>query len=60
MGFESGVTDYVVGQTVVTVFFPVDRKGNEEVACKHCQFYDTARRRCWLTAQVVNYPDKFV
>lgn len=58
--FDSGVTDYVVGQAIVTVFFPVDKRGVAEVACKHCKFYDPNRRLCWLTKDIVNYPEKFV
>lgn len=58
--FESGVMKYIKAIAVVEVGFPVDWRGNAEIACKHCQFYDRAKQRCNLTQQVVNFPDKYV
>ncbi|MBQ8357129.1 MAG: hypothetical protein IJX39_04905 [Clostridia bacterium] len=58
--FDSGVSRYIKARAVVEVSFPVDWRGNIEIACKHCQFFDRAKQRCNLTQQVVNFPDKFV
>lgn len=58
--FDSGVARYIKAVAVVEVFFPVDFKGREEIACKHCQFYVRATQRCGLNQQVVNYPDYYV
>jgi hypothetical protein len=58
--FDSGVAQYIVAKAEVKVYFPVDYKGREEVACKHCQFYVRATQKCGLNGQVVNYPEHFV
>ena len=58
--FESGIAKYIKARAVVEVNFPVDFKGREEIACKHCQFYVRATLRCGLNQQVVNYPDYFI
>ena len=50
--FEHGVARYVRGKAVVTVAFPVDFKGNEEIACKHCPFYIRATQRCALNQEI--------
>lgn len=58
--FESGVASYVIGQATVKVGFPVDIKGNADIACKHCRFYVKATQRCALNQEIVNYPEKYV
>lgn len=58
--FESGVASYVKGRATVVVGFPVDFRGNAEIACKHCPFYIRGTQRCALNQEVVNYPDKYV
>lgn len=58
--FENGVARYVIGQATVTVGFPVDFRGNEEIACKHCKFFVRATTRCALNQEMVNYPEKYV
>lgn len=58
--FDTGVASYIFGQATVTVGFPVDYRGNAEIACKHCNFYIRATQRCGLTQQIVNYPEKNV
>ena len=58
--FDSGVSKYIKAAAVVEVGFPVDWNGCSEIACKHCNFYDRAKQRCWLNQEVVNYPDKYV
>ena len=58
--FDSGVARYIKARAQVEVFFPVDFKGNEEIACKHCPFYVRATQRCGLNQEVVNYPEYFV
>lgn len=61
MSLESGVKKYVITQAVVTVPFPIPWKGDKaEIACKHCRFFERAKQRCWLTQDVVNYPDQWV
>lgn len=58
--FDNGVARYIKAVAVVEVNFPVDFKGREEIACKHCQFYVRATQRCGLNQQVVNYPEYYV
>lgn len=58
--FDSGVASYVMGAAIVKVGFPVDFKGNAEIACKHCKFLERANQRCGLNKEIVNYPDKYV
>ena len=58
--FDTGVARYIFGQTTVTVGFPVDFKGNAEIACKHCTLFVRATQRCGLTQQIVHYPDRYV
>lgn len=58
--FDSGVARYVIGQATVTVGFPVDRRGNAEIACKHCRFFIRVSQRCGLNQEIVNYPEIYV
>ena len=58
--FDNGVASYVIGEATVRVAFPVDFKGNAEIACKHCKFYVRATQRCALNQEVVNFPEKYV
>ena len=58
--FDSGVARYIVAKAEVKVFFPVDYKGREEIACKHCQFYVRATQKCGLNSEIVNYPEHFI
>ena len=58
--FDDGVAAYIIGRTVVENGFPVDRRGQAEIACKHCNFFVRATQRCGLTQQIVNYPEKYV
>ena len=55
--FDSGVARFIFGRAVIDVGFPVDMRGNAEIACKHCNFYVRATQRCGLTQQIVNYPN---
>ena len=58
--FDNGVARYIIGEATVRVGFPVDFKGNAEIACKHCKFYVRATQRCGLNQEVVNFPEKYV
>lgn len=58
--FDNGVASYVIGQATVTVGFPVDSKGNAEIACKHCRFFVRATQRCALNQEIVNFPERYV
>lgn len=58
--FETGILGYIKARAVVETYFPIDKKGNAEVACKHCNYFVRATQRCGLTQTIVNYPEKFV
>lgn len=58
--FESGVASYVKAEAVIKVNFPVDEKGREEIACKHCPYLSSNERMCQLNKEPVAYPNKFV
>ena len=58
--FETGVMKYIKARAVVETSFPVDWRGNSEIACKHCNYFVRATQRCGLTQQIVNYPERYV
>ena len=58
--FDSGVAGYVKGVATVEVFFPIDFRGNTEIACKHCPYLSSNERMCQLNKQPVAYPNKYV
>lgn len=58
--FSSGVAGYIKGVATITVSFPVDERGNAEIACKHCPFLSSNERMCQLNKQPVAFPFKFV
>lgn len=58
--FESGVASYIKAYAVVNVYFPVDDKGRQEIACRHCPFLSSNERMCQLNKEPVAYPHKYV
>ena len=58
--FDSGVSSYIRGRAIVEVFFPVDGKGNVEIACTHCWYYSESSKRCLLNNEKPSYPSRYV
>lgn len=58
--FDSGIASYIKASAVVETYFPVDYRGNAEIACKHCNYFIRSTQRCGLTQQIVNYPERYV
>ena len=58
--FDSGVARYIFGKVTLRVGFPVDFRGNAEIACKHCKFFMKAVQKCGLNQEIVNYPERYV
>ena len=58
--FSSGVKRFIKARAVVEVGFPVDWHDRADIACKHCQFFVYATRKCALNGMVVNFPEKYV
>nr|DAI67756.1 MAG TPA: hypothetical protein [Caudoviricetes sp.] len=57
---DSGVASYIAARATVTVYFPVDLKGNSLVCCELCPRYRPNSRRCGLNDAVVEYPGKYI
>lgn len=58
--FESGVKGYVKATCKVTVYFPIDFKGREAIACKYCPFLSSNERMCQLNKEPVAFPHQYV
>lgn len=58
--FETGISSYVKATATVTVYFPVDMKGNPDICCRQCYFFRTASNSCALNGEVCAYPNKYV
>lgn len=58
--FQSGVASYIHAKAEVRVHFPVDFKGNADISCAQCFFFREASRRCGLTGEISEYPQKYV
>jgi len=58
--FDSGVSSYIRAQATVTVFFPVDAKGNADISCAQCYFFRESSKRCGLNWEVCAYPNRYV
>lgn len=58
--FDSGVSSYIKAQATVTVFFPVDYRGNADISCQQCQFFSRNTGICQLTKDIVAYPNRYV
>jgi hypothetical protein len=44
----------------LNVYFPIDDKGRQEVACKHCPYLSSNERMCQLNKEPVAYPTRYV
>lgn len=53
--FETGVSRFIKGTATVEVEFPVDLKGNADLCCNQCNYFDRVCR-CRLNGAIVNYP----
>lgn len=58
--FDSGVKGYVKAKATVTVNFPIDFKGNQDVCCRHCPYLSSNERVCQLNKSLTAYPNKYV
>lgn len=58
--FESGVTDYIIGYTVVSNAFPVDKYGKAEINCANCYYYRNNVNRCGLNNEVCYKANSYV
>lgn len=58
--FDSGVASYIVGQALVTVYFPVDRRGAAHVNCEQCELFSRTSRRCKLNGSLCEFPERYI
>ena len=58
MTFDTGVSRYITGTATVKAYFPVDSKGNMDVTCEQCRFYNMRSVRCNLNDEICNYPKR--
>lgn len=58
--FDTGIKAYIKATAIVATYFPIDYKGNTEIACKHCNYFVRATQRCGLNQEIVNYPERYV
>lgn len=58
--FDTGVTRFIRGVAEVENFFPVDAKGNPDLACSQCRFFLNRSNRCALNDAICNYPQKYL
>lgn len=56
--FETGVSHYLTGTATVRNFFPVDHKGNMDVCCDQCRFFNMRNHRCNLNDCMCPYPTR--
>ena len=58
--FDSGVKEYILAKTTVTVGFPVDFKGNADINCYQCKFFSRNTGVCQLTKEITEYPQRYI
>lgn len=58
--FESGVASYIHARAVVDVFFPVDKRGVEDVCCYQCYYFRRNYQTCGLNGEICQYPSRYV
>ena len=58
--FTDGVKRYIKTQGIITNYFPVDFKDNEDISCYQCAFFSRNQGICLVTKEVTPYPQKFV
>ena len=58
--FTDGVKRYIKAQGIITNYFPVDFKDNEDRSCYQCDHFSRNQGICLVTKEVTPYPQKFV
>ena len=58
--FTDGVKRYIKAQGIITNYFPVDFKDNEDISCYQCAFFSRNQGICLVTKEVTPSPQKFV
>ena len=58
--FTDGVKRYIKAQGIITNYFPVDFKDNEDICCYQCDFFSRNQGICLVTKEVTPYPQKFI
>lgn len=59
--FESGVSGYVKAIATVSVYFPVDHRGEAEICCDQCKYFRRSTKSCGLAiGEICEYPMRHV
>lgn len=58
--FDTGVKNYIMGECIVKVHFPVDFRDSADINCYQCKFFSRASGICRLTNEVSEYPQKYI
>ncbi len=58
--FETGISGYVRATYTAEVYFPIDERGNAQINCMQCYYFNTNTNRCRLNGEVCAFPNKYV
>ena len=58
--FETGISGYVKATYIAEVYFPIDERGNAQINCMQCYYFNTNTNRCRLNGEVCAFPNKYV
>ena len=56
--YPEGIPGYIVGRCEVVNYFPINKRGDVDLCCDQCKFYVMRNRRCYLTNELLNYPER--
>lgn len=57
---ETGISGYVRATYTAEVYFPIDERGNAQINCMQCYYFNTNTNRCRLNGEVCAFPGKYV
>lgn len=58
--FETGISGYVRATYTAEVYFPIDERGNAQINCMQCYYFNTNTNRCRLNSEACAFPNKYV
>lgn len=58
--FETGISGYVRATYTAEVYFPIDERGNAQINCMQCYYFNINTNRCRLNGEVCAFPGKYV
>ena len=60
--FSDGVKEYIEAVALIPIrnLFPVDFKGNADISCYQCNYFNRDNGKCFITRDVTSNPKNFV